>query len=107
MWLASGPIDLPNTQRLYTKEAQVSVVFCWAGSVMEIMPPMVQASLSVLSSALKLPIRTTDVDPGVQGATVAGTQGVGVPEAAAVSVLQVPKGRILAAGLWSMIVAAS
>lgn len=46
-------------------------------------------------------------DPGDQGPIVAGTQGVGTPSAAAVSVAHTPKGVILAIGAKSMMVAAS
>lgn len=61
------------------------------------------------------PMRTT-ADPGVQGAGVFGTHGIGVrtPDAAAVADATVgleidvhmPKGIILIIGAWSMIVAA-
>ncbi len=47
-----------------------------------------------------------EVEPGVHRAGVAGTQGVGVPDAAAVSVLHVPNGRMFKLGPLSMTVAA-
>lgn len=59
---------------------------------------MVHVSLSVLSRAGKPPIITTEVEPGVHGATVAGTHGVGTPLAAAVRVLHVPKGAMFVTG---------
>jgi len=37
-------------------------------------------------------------DPGAHGAAVAGTQGVGTPAAAAVSMLQVPNGMMFVMG---------
>ena len=40
-------------------------------------------------------------EPGAQGATMAGTHGVGTPEAAAVSTLQVPNGGMFVMGMLS------
>jgi len=69
----------------------------------------------VLFSAGKLLISTVG-EPGVQGATVTGMQGMGVstPRAAVVAAataglaidVHMPKGRMLAMGIWSMMVAA-
>jgi hypothetical protein len=71
--------------------------------------------LQSLVSAGMLPIKTVG-DPGIQGAAVAGTQGMGVstPRAAAVAAatvglegeLHMPKGKMLTSGALSMMVAA-
>lgn len=60
-------------------------------------PPTVQAQVLVLLSA-GAPRTSTLGEPGVQGATTAGTQGVGVPPAAVVSTLHVPNGAMFTAG---------
>lgn len=65
---------------------------------------MVQTHLLVLFSA-GIPLTVTVGEPGVQGATIAGTHGVGTPDAAAVSTLQVPNGGILLIGTKSMMLA--
>ena len=66
---------------------------------------MEQINVEALVKAGIFPIITV-LAPGVQGATVAGTQGVGTPSAAVVRMLQVPKGRILSIGTLSMMFAA-
>lgn len=68
-------------------------------------PPIVHVQVDVLFSAGIFRSSTVG-EPGVQGAAVAGTQGVGTPEAAAVSTLQVPNGMMLVNGMWSMMLAA-
>ncbi len=83
---------------------------------MEITPPQVHIHFELLFKAGELLIKTVG-EPGTQGATVAGIQGMGVstPKAAVVAVattgfvmvLQSPKVGILTRGAWSMIVAAS
>ncbi len=65
----------------------------------EISPGTVQASLSVLSRASRLPILTTEVEPGAHGPAGASAQGVGVPEAADVRTEPLPNGGILAGAL--------
>lgn len=82
---------------------------------MEITPPQVHMHFELLFKAGKLLIKTVG-EPGAQGATVAGMQGMGVstPKAAVVAVattgfvmvLQSPKVGIFTSGAWSMIVAA-
>ncbi len=67
------------------------------------------------STAGKLPIKTVGT-PGIQGAAVAGMQGIGVnaPSAAAVAaatagfamLLHIPNGSTLRNGTWSMMFAA-
>ena len=71
---------------------------------MAITPPIVQVQVLVLLRA-GWPRTITVGEPGAQGPAVAGTQGVGTPDAAAVSTLHVPNGRILAMGIESMILA--
>jgi hypothetical protein len=78
-------------------------------------PAHMQASLHVLLSTGMPPITVVGT-PGAHGATVAGTQGIGVgtPSAAAVAaitagfdgLLHIPNGMTLTIGTWSMIVAA-
>src|SRR3954471_3516365 len=70
-------------------------------------PPTAQVSLSVFSSTGRLVIRAGDVEPGAHGPVGAGTHGVGVPIAAAVSVAQTPNGGTFTFGATSMMVAAS
>src|SRR5262249_21676643 len=70
-------------------------------------PGIVQASLSVDSNPGMFPTCTGEVDPGAQGAGIAGEQGVGTPVASPVSTLQMTKGGILVTGAWSWMVAAS
>jgi len=45
-------------------------------------------------------------EPGAHGPAVAGTHGVGTPDAAAVSTLHVPKGMMFVMGIESMMFAA-
>ncbi len=81
----------------------------------EMTPPHIHIHLEVLFREGKLLISTVG-DPGVQGAAVAGIQGIGVstPSAAVVAAAtvglasdeQTPKGRMLAIGTWSIMVAA-
>jgi hypothetical protein len=71
--------------------------------VIEITPPIEQTHLLVLLSA-GAPRTITVGEPGAQG-TVAGTQGVGTPAAAAVKTLQVPNGGMLATGALSRMLA--
>ena len=52
-----------------------------------------------------MPRTVTVAEPGVQGATMAGTHGVGTPDAAAVSTLQVPNGGMFVIGTKSMMLA--
>ncbi len=78
--------------------------FTVPGFVKEIDPPMQQTHLLVSFSAGNLRTMTVG-EPGAQGAAVAGTQGVGTPDAAAVNTLQVPKGMMFVIGIWSMIFA--
>jgi hypothetical protein len=78
-------------------------------------PSQVHISLEVLFKAGIPPMRKRG-DPGAQGATVTGIQGMGVrtPRAADVAEatwglaieLHAPKGMILTMGTWSMILAA-
>ena len=87
----------------------------WAGLVIWMTPPQVQASLQFASRARTTPILIAG-DPGAQGAGVAGTQGIGVrtPKAAVVAEatagfageVHMPKGGTLAIGLLSAMVAA-
>jgi hypothetical protein len=82
---------------------------------MDITPPHKHAHLELLLSAGILPIKTVG-EPGAQGATVFGIQGIGVntPKAAAVAeatvglakLVHTPKVGILTIGLESMMVAA-
>src|SRR5881397_1746782 len=72
---------------------------------MEIVPPMLHMQVLESVSAGMLAIMVL-LAPGVHGAAVAGTQGVGTPEAAEVRILQVPKGMMLAMGILSMMLAA-
>lgn len=91
------------------------VSFVAPGSVMEMAPPQAHMHLLELLRAGILPTVTVG-QPGAQGATVTGTQGMGVstPRAAAVAeatwglegVMQLPKLEILAMGAKSMMVAA-
>jgi hypothetical protein len=67
-------------------------------------PPMEQAQMLSLWMA-GMPRIVTLVEPIVQGA-VAGTQGVGTPDAAAVRTLQSPKGLMFTSGTQSMMFAA-
>lgn len=60
-------------------------------------PPTAQLQMEVLFKA-GMPRTSTVGLPGAQGATVAGTQGVGTPDAAAVKMLQVPNGTMLTVG---------
>jgi hypothetical protein len=76
-------------------QATVSLVV--PGLEIEIEPPIVQTHLLVLLRA-GIPRTVTVGEPGVQGATIAGTQGVDTPEAAAVKVAQVPKGGMFVIG---------
>jgi hypothetical protein len=79
-------------------------------------PPQVHISVELLFSAGMFSTRT-EGEPGVHGAGVTGTHGIGVntPRAAAVAVatvgfamlLHMPKGTILAMGLLSMMFAAA
>jgi hypothetical protein len=74
-----------------------------------------QASLQLLLSTGMPPITVVGT-PGTQGATVAGTHGIGVgtPSAAAVAAItagldglvHIPNGMTLTIGTWSMMVAA-
>jgi hypothetical protein len=85
------------------------------GTLICITPAHMHMSLASLFSAGMLPINTVGL-PTIQGAVVAGTQGIGVstPRAAAVAAATVglarlehtPKGMILTKGALSMIVAA-
>jgi hypothetical protein len=75
------------------------------GFVIEIEPPIEQTHLLVLLRA-GIPRSMTVAEPGAQGAAIAGTQGVGTPNAAAVSTLHVPNGGIFEIGTKSMILAA-
>jgi hypothetical protein len=78
-------------------------------------PPQQHMSLLLSVKAGMLPIKIEGL-PTIQGATVLGTQGIGVktPSAAAVAdatvgfarELHIPKGRMLTKGLLSMILAA-
>jgi len=86
---------------------QLSIVVAWPGEVIAMTPPTVHESVSELSRPGFPPINTTDVDPGDQGPEGAGTHGVGVPDAAAVRILQFPNGGIFATGAKSCMVAAS
>ena len=80
-----------------------------------ITPPQLHITLDVESSAGILPMSTVG-EPGVHGAAVAGTQGMGVstPSAAAVAVIttgfvgaeHMPKGGMFTIGLLSIMVAA-
>lgn len=82
---------------------------------MEITPPQLHMHLQVLLSAGMFPINTV-AEPGVHGAAVTGTQGIGVntPMAAEVaaatvgfaSEVHIAKGGMFTMGLLSMIVAA-
>lgn len=82
---------------------------------MEMTPPHMQVHVEELFNA-GIPPNITVAAPGAQGATVLGTQGIGVntPSAAAVaeatvglaSDMHMPNGGMLATGLLSMILAA-
>lgn len=82
---------------------------------MEMTPAHMQVHIEVLFSA-GIPPSMTVAEPGVHGATVTGTQGIGVntPSAAAVaeatvglaSDMHMPKGGMLVVGMLSMILAA-
>jgi len=85
------------------------------GTVIEITPAQVHIKVLVLFNAGMLP-RITVGEPGVQGAAVAGTHGIGVstPMAAEVaeatlglaSDVHMPNGRILTMGTLSIMFAA-
>ena len=72
---------------------------------MEITPPMVQVQVLELLRA-GWPRTMTVGEPGAHGPAVAGTQGVGTPDAAEVSTVQVPNGKMFVAGIESMMLAA-
>ncbi len=67
-------------------------------------PPMLQEQVLLLLSA-GWPRTVTVGEPGAQGPAVAGTQGVGTPAAAEVSMLHVPKGMMFVMGTMSMMFA--
>ena len=77
-------------------------------------PPQIHISCETLSSEGKFPSNTVGA-PVIQGAGVAGMQGIGVstPRAAAVAAattglegdVHMPKGMILVIGIWSMMLA--
>jgi hypothetical protein len=83
---------------------------------MEITPAQAHIHLLLLFNAGKVPSNTVG-DPGAQGATVTGTQGMGVstPRAAVVAAatvglakeVHIPKGKIFTIGAKSMMLAAS
>jgi hypothetical protein len=87
----------------------------WPDMFTLIMPAQRQLSIQVLSRAGAPPIKTVDA-PGVHGAGVAGTQGIGVstPRAAAVAAVttglameeHVPNGETFSSGTLSIMVAA-
>lgn len=87
----------------------------WPAYVMEMTPPQLQLHMEVLFKAGMLPSMTVD-DPGLQGATVNGTHGIGVntPMAAEVAAatagfamdMHMPKGGMFTMGLLSMMFAA-
>lgn len=91
------------------------MTLAWPGLTTWIMPPHMQVSLQLLSSAGMLPTITVGA-PGIQGAGVTGMHGMGVstPKAAAVAaatvglamLLHTPKGGIFTIGALSMMVAA-
>ena len=66
-------------------------------------PPMEQLHMLPLWRA-GMPRTVTVVEPSVHG-VVAGTQGVGTPAAAAVRILQLPKGMIFTMGTKSWMLA--
>jgi len=72
---------------------------------MEMTPPMVQVQVLVLLRA-GWPRTITVGEPGAHGPAVAGTHGVATPEAAVVSTVHVPNGKIFVAGIESMMLAA-
>ncbi len=87
----------------------------WAGLVKVINPPHMQVQVETLSKAGMPPSMTVEA-PGAQGATVFGTQGIGVntPKAAAVAAatvglageMQTPNVGMFTIGLLSMMLAA-
>ena len=92
---------------------QGTMMVAWPGFVMVMTPLQRQLSMDVLLSAGKL-LTSTVGEPGIQGATVFGTQGAGVKNtggglfvAGFVGLLHIPKGGIFTVGLKSMIVAIS
>jgi hypothetical protein len=102
-------------EREIVKSAHGICTVVWPGSVIWITPAHMHISFEVESSAGMLPMSTVGA-PGAHGATVAGTQGIGVstPRAAAVAVIttgllgeeHMPKGGMFTIGLLSMMVAA-
>ena len=90
-------------------ERYVSEVSVCPGSTTEMHgdAATVQTSRSASSKPSGIVIETGDVAPAIHGATVAGTHGVGVPDAAEVRILHVPKLGMLVPGAKSAIVAAS
>ena len=86
------------------------------GLVMLMLPPQMQMSFELLFSA-GMPHTSTVGEPGIQGAGVAGTHGMGVktPSAAAVAAAtmgldglwHIPKGGMFMIGMLSMMLAAS
>lgn len=81
------------------------ISFVVPGLVIVITPPIAQLHIDVLFNAGAPRTRTVGL-PGAHGATVAGTQGVGTPNAAAVRILHVPKGMMLTKGAKSKMLAA-
>lgn len=83
-------------------------------SMKVIIPPQMQVSRQVLSSVGAFPKMTVGA-PGIHGAGVLGTQGIGVstPKAAAVAEataglaidVQTPNGMIFTSGTWSIMLA--
>ncbi len=92
------------------------LVVSWPGMTMLITPAHMHMQVDVLSSIGMLPSSTVG-DPGIHGAGVFGTHGIGVstPIAAAVAAataglageMQTPNGRMLTIGAWSMMFAAT
>ena len=97
---------IEKTYCMLCRPQGTKVVNC-AGATIEITPPHAHISLEVFCKAGMLPIRTVG-EPGTHGATVIGTQGIGVnaPSAAAVAAatiglpmqVQVPNGITLTIG---------
>jgi hypothetical protein len=101
--------------RIARGAGQGTDVWTWPGKLMLIIPAHMQVHIDILSSAGILPSITVAA-PGVHGAVVAGTHGIGVstPRAAAVAaatsgfagLMHIPNGAMFAIGAKSMIVAA-
>jgi hypothetical protein len=83
-------------------------IACCPGAITEMIPAHRQLQVQVLSNAGR-PLTVTAGEPGTHGATVAGMQGCGAPDAAItcglVGLLHSPNGRMFTIGAKSMIVA--